>query len=226
MLETIADGLWVASAPLVYYGLHLGTRMSVVRLPDGGLLVHSAIRPTPELRAEVDRLGPVRHVVAPSLFHHLFAGDWKAAYPGAVLHAPAGLRRKRPDLAIDLALGTEPHADWAGTLAPVRIEGSMLGETVLVHSPSRTVVSSDLTENFETSDHWLTRQYLRLGGIHGRIGWSRLLRAVYRDKRAARRSVDRLLEHDFDRVVIAHGRVIDRDGKAAVRQTFEFLGGG
>ena len=66
--------------------------------------------------------------------------------------------------------------------------------------------------------------YLKAAGIHGKIGWSRFLRIVYRDRAAARRSLDALLGHDFDRLVIAHGDVIARDGKAALRQTFEFLG--
>jgi hypothetical protein len=224
-LEVLTDGLWTATAPMTFFGLRVGTRMTVVRLADGGLLVHSAIAASPALRAAVDALGTVRHVVAPNTYHHTFAGQWQAAYPEAIFHAPDALRKKRPDLRIDRPLGDAPHPDWEGTLVPVTIDGCMLHETVFVHAPSRTLVSSDLTENFETSDHWYTRNYLKLAGLHGRIGWSRLLRVVYRDRRAARRSVDALLEHDFDRIVIAHGRIIERDGKDAVRQTFEFLGG-
>jgi hypothetical protein len=60
--------------------------------------------------------------------------------------------------------------------------------------------------------------------IHGKIGWSRLLRIVYRDRAAARRSIDAIIAHDFDRIVIAHGDVIRRDGRAALRRTFDFLG--
>jgi hypothetical protein len=85
------------------------------------------------------------------------------------------------------------------------------------------VISSDLAENFATSDHWPTRMYLKVGGVHGKVGWSRLLRFVYRDHAAARRSVDALLAHDFDRVIVAHGDPITRDGKDAVRETFRFL---
>jgi hypothetical protein len=85
------------------------------------------------------------------------------------------------------------------------------------------VISADLTENFATSDHLPTRLYLKAVGIHGQVGWSRLLRFVYRDRAAARASVERLLEHDFDRLVIAHGDVLDRGGKDAVRATFAWL---
>ncbi len=100
----------------------------------------------------------------------------------------------------------------------------MLDETVFLHAATRTIVASDLAENFTSCEHWPTRLYLRASGIYGKVGWGRLMRFVYRDRPAARRSVDVLLTRDFDRIVIAHGDVIARDGKAALRETFRFLG--
>ncbi|KIG15533.1 hypothetical protein DB30_05556 [Enhygromyxa salina] len=47
--------------------------MTVIRLDDGRLLLHSPIRCTPELREELDALGSVAFVAAPNRFHHLFA---------------------------------------------------------------------------------------------------------------------------------------------------------
>ena len=38
-LVHFADSLWLAQAPMRALGLDLGTRMTVVRLPDGGLLL-------------------------------------------------------------------------------------------------------------------------------------------------------------------------------------------
>ena len=37
--------------------------------------------------------------------------------------------------------------------------------------------------------------------------------AVYRDRRAARRSFDALLERDFDRVIVSHGEPIESGGR-------------
>jgi hypothetical protein len=224
MLERLDDGLWVAATPQSFMGLRVGTRMTVVRLAGGDLWVHSAIEPVPELRAEVDALGPVRHVVAPSLFHHLHAGRWKSAYPEAALWGPAALARKRKDLQLTDTLEQATGAPWAAELVPVHIDGCMLDETVFVHRATRTVIASDLTENFATSPHWPTRLYLKVSGIHGKVGWGRLMRVVYRDRPAARRSVEALLASEFDRIVVAHGDVIARDGKAALRETFRFLG--
>lgn len=59
--------------------------------------------------------------------------------------------------------------------------------------------------------------------MYQRVGWPRPLRFLYRDKAAARRSIDKLLERDFDRLIIAHGDVIETDAKAALRFGLEFL---
>jgi hypothetical protein len=223
MLEHLDEGLWVATAPHSFMGLRLGTRMTVARLAQGDLWVHSPIALTPELRVAVDALGPVKHIVAPSMFHHLFAGHWQSAYPGATLHGPSALARKRPDLRLSATLEEAAGASWATELVPVHIDGCQLDETVFVHRATRTVVSSDLTENFATSPHWPTRMYLKASGVYGKVGWPRVLRIVYRDRAAASRSLDTLLEHPFDRIVIAHGDIISGDAKRALRQTFEFL---
>jgi Domain of unknown function (DUF4336) len=217
------EGLWTAGAPQRFYGLHLGTRMTVLRLPGGGLWLHSVIPMEEELARQVEALGPVRHLVVPNLFHHLHVAAALRRWPTARVHAPARLRRKRPDLRIDAELGETPDPAWEGVLTPLHVDGSIIDETVFVHLPSRTLVCSDLVENFDTSPHLPTRLYLRAGGIHGRVGFSRFIRPVYRNRRAARRSLERLLALDFDRIILAHGRVLDSGGPAAVREAYDWL---
>jgi hypothetical protein len=224
LLERLDEKLFTHAAPLSFLGLHLGTRMTIVQLDDGGLWIHSPVRLTPALRAEVDALGPVRHVVAPNLYHHLFAGEWASAYPGSTLYGPAALTRKRKDLTLSAPLEEASRAPWATALVPVRIDGARFHETVFVHPRTRTLVSADLVENFATSPHAPTRLYLKLSGIHGKAGIAAPLRMMYGDRSAARRSIDALLEHDFERIVLAHGDILGADGPATVQRTYAFLG--
>lgn len=224
-LREFADGVWIAHAPQRFFGWQLGTRMTVLRLGDGTLLIHSPIEIDPALRAEIETLGPVAHIVAPNLFHHLHAGDAAAAFPEAKLHGPAGLSKKRPDLRFDAELG-EPGAErWPSGLEAHRVRGTLLDETVFFHEPSRTLICADLIENFGSADDWWTRVYLKAGGIHGKTGLSRMLRLAYRDKKQARRDIDRLLEWNFDRIVLAHGDPVQSDGAGALRETYRWLKG-
>ena len=222
-LTQLDDDLWVQPQPLRFLGLHLGTRMTVVRLASGGLFVHSPIALTDALRGQLGDLGPVRHVVAPNRYHHLYVGDFAKAYPEAQVHGAPRLAAKRKDVVFDSELGDTPHADWASDLEQRHIHGTTLRETVFFHRRTRTLISCDLTENFATSPHFATRLYLKLGGIHGRVGLSRPLRLFFRDKDAARSSIDQVLQWDFDRVTLAHGDVIETGGKEAIRQTYSWL---
>jgi len=199
--------------------------MTVVQLGDGQLLIHSPVAMVPGLKAEVDALGSVRHIVAPNIYHHLYAGDWKASYPDAFLHGARGLAKRRKDLVIDRELGSETPPDWLEYLDTALLEGTMLNETVFLHRPSRSLIVADLIENFETSPHWPTRAYLKLAGIHGKPGLSRPLRTVFRDKMRARRALDRILSWDFDRIVLPHGNVLESGGNEALRQAYAWLRG-
>lgn len=223
MLEKHADGLFSLAAPGSMMGLQLGTRMTVVQLKNGGVLLHSPVPLTDAVVAEIQALGPVQHIIAPNLFHHLHAGTAKNRFPEAQLHAPEALKKKRPDLTIDHVLSEKAHPDWEGQLLPITVQGCMLGETVLFHPASRSLVSADLLENFITSDHWWTRWYLKATGIHGKPGLSRVLYFTYQDKKRARESLDRILEWDFDRVVLAHGNVLETGGVKTIRETYEWL---
>ncbi|KPK66607.1 MAG: hypothetical protein AMS21_01380 [Gemmatimonas sp. SG8_38_2] len=222
-LEPFADGVWVAHAPQKLLGWQLGTRMTVLRLADGSLLIHSPIELDQALKSEIEALGPVGHIVAPNLFHHLYVGGAASAFPDAKLHGARGLRKKRPDLRFDAVLGEQPEPSWRGSLETLEIKGSLLEETVFWHRPSRALVSADLIENFDGADDWWTRLYLKVGGIDGKIGLSRMLRLAYRNRKQARHDIDALLDWDFERIVLAHGDPIESGGAQALREAYHWL---
>ena len=223
MLERLDDALWVAAAPQTFLGLHLGTRMTIVQGRDGGAIVHSPIALSDELRGEVEAIGPVRSIIAPNAFHHLYAGAWAAAYPDARLVGPQRLVKKRPDLRLTATLEEAPDPGWADALDQVRVRGCILRETVFLHAKSRTLVSSDLVENFGTSSHWPTRMYLKVSGIHRKPGVGHSLRWMYRDREATRAALERVLAWDFDRIVLAHGDVVAERGRDVLRESFSWL---
>jgi len=222
-LEQVAEDLWCVAQPFRYFGMWIGARMTVVRLPSGKLWLHSPVEVDVALGGRIDALGPVAHIVCPNVFHHVFAQHAQARWPAAKTHAPAALRAKRKDLRIDAELADGVASDWEGVLDGYTIRGSIIHETVFRHLPSRTLVTSDVTENFTHCDHLFTRVMLALGGVYKQVGWSKFLRWAYEDHAAARASIDELVRLDFDRVILAHGDVIERGGQDAIRRTFTFL---
>jgi hypothetical protein len=224
MLRELAPDLWVAERRQRFYGLEVGARMTVVRLVDGSLLLHSPLRLDAALREALDALGPVRFAVAPNRVHHLYAGEVKRHYPDARLWIGPGLERKRPDLEFEAVLGDEAPPEWRGQLAQVFFAGRPYeNEVVFFHRASRTLILCDLCFNFGPQVPWLTRLVARVIGSYRRFGPSRFDPLLIRDRAAARASLERILAWDFDRVILAHGDVLETGGHAAFAEGYAWL---
>jgi hypothetical protein len=212
--------LWTIDHPFVVGGLHLGARTTVTRLGDGGLAVVSPGPLDDAQLAAIARLGPVRALVAPNLMHHLFLGAVQRRFPEARVYAPPGLAKKQPTLTM-APLSSWPYGD---TLA-VHAVGGMpkLEESALVHRASRTLVLTDLAFNVRPPRPWWTRTFMRMNGAFDRFGPTKLCRRMVRDRAATAAAMARLCDEDFDRVVVAHGDVLETGGKAALREGFAWL---
>lgn len=222
-LEAIDDGIWVATRPLPIAVGDVGARMTVLRAPDGSLLLHSPVHLDPPLRDAIDALGHVRWLVGPSKVHHLFLGEWVSAYPGATLCGVPGLAEKRRDLAFHAVLDHAPHG-WPAEVALQLIDGApLMNEVALLHRPSRTLVLTDLVFNVMPGGRNRARLFHWLVGATGRFGPHRIVRFGIRDRAAARRSLDAILGWDFDRVVMSHGEILAAGGRERMRDAFAYL---
>ncbi|HNC22903.1 MAG TPA: DUF4336 domain-containing protein [Opitutaceae bacterium] len=225
MLNPVADGLWELNEPLAALGMALGHRMTVARLPDGTLWVHSPVAYRPEIGDALARLGPVGHVVAPNCVHDTYLEGWFAAYPGRRFHGAKGFSKFRPDLKFTDTLGASAPAEWAGVLDQLLVRGMpRVNEVVFHHRASRTLILADLAFNLSgDAMPLLSRVMLRLNGCYGCFAASRLLRTTIRDRAAVRESLDRILAWDFDRIIVGHGRNVDSGGKDLLRDAYRFL---
>jgi hypothetical protein len=223
-LVALAEGVWRAREPVRIVGTELTTSMTVLDLGGGRLVLHSPLTLTPERRAAVEALGQVEHLYAPNLFHHLHIGEWAAAFPSARLHAPRALAKKRPDLRIDRQHEAGPEPAFAGVLEAVKVDGFRLEESVLLYRPARALVVADLVHNVGTPAGAWTRFYTKTMGFYDAVALSRMLRwTAFSDRAAARRSLDVLLGHDFDRLCVGHGAPLATGGKDALAAAFGWL---
>lgn len=199
------------------FGLQVGTRMTVVRLAGGDLWLHSPVELDDGLRSEVEALGDPAYVVAPNRFHHLFAGEWADAYPDAELWGAPGLPEKRDDLDFDGVL-TRESPPWADAIDQQFIEGTrLIREVAFFHPASRTLVGADLFFNRHDPDSTWTRFYLWLSGALGKPAISSILSLDFRDRQAVRDSYEALLDWEFERIVISHGRLVESDARETLQ---------
>ncbi len=213
------DDLWTWEAPLRYLGVAMGRRMAIVRLGDGSLLLHSPAPLTDELRAALDGIGEVRLVAAAGSLHgHAHMGDYRRSYPAARLLGTPELARKRSDLDFDRILAGSGAVDADGEVLATPFEGHrMLDELEFFHPASRTLITGDLC--FNIGPDWPLHVRLFANGprLRRRLGPTPLFRSSVKDAGAARASVDRILEWDFDRILPGHGDIVEAGGRDLVR---------
>ncbi len=146
MLRKIDRDLWVAEQPLRYFGLNIGTRMTVIRLASRELVVISPVQVSDAIVSQLSELGMVKHIIAPNLYHYLFAANFKASYPNATFWAIPGLEIKKPDLLIDQIIKDGENELWSG-IEYIFLDGfrtlglkgfDSLNECVFLHAASRT----------------------------------------------------------------------------------------
>lgn len=214
--ETGMSQLTTFEARQRFYGVEVGARMTVVDI-DGELLLHSPIDVEP---AALAPLGTPRWLLAPNRLHHLYVGPWLER--GLEGWAAPGLPEKRPDLRFDHVVdeACEPFGD-AVRLIPLRCF-PLANEVVLLHRPSRTLVVTDLVFHFTRDSPWLTRAAMRCTGAYPGCRTS-LLERRGMDRDVAREEIGALLELDFDRLVMAHGAVIETGAKRALRSAYRWL---
>ncbi len=208
-----------------------GARMTIIRLEDGGLLLHSPVRFSTGLLRAVQRLGPVRHLVAPSFAHWMFVQDWQRACPAAAAWAAPGLRERlqvrMSGVRFDHDLPDHAPEAWGEGIEVVMVRGGLgFHEAALFHQPSRTLVLTDLVLNLEAGKApALMRPVARLLGVVAPGGMPPIyLRALIKLRlRSAAEGARRLLALRPERVIFAHGRWFERDGTAALRHSLRWL---
>jgi len=231
MLRAIDTNLWVAEQPFKYLGLSVGIRMTVIRLHTGDLILISPIQTHPSLIKQLNQLGQVRYLIAPNLFHHFFLEGMQTHFPQAELWAVADLKLKKPQLSIDHILN-EAGGKLLNEVDYLPMTGmqtfstngfSPLKECVFFHSASQTLILTDTAFHYDQSFPWLTQVTTRVLGGYLRLSPSRLEKLASKDKVAIQHSIQQVLKWDFQRVIVAHGSIVDHDAKAQLLAGYKWF---
>ncbi len=233
VLKAVAHDVWIVDGPEIRfrYGflrMPFPTRMTVIRLPGGHLWLHSPTPISEPLVAQLSHLGPVGHLVAPNSIHYWWVRDWKLRFPQAEVWAVARLDSpaQRRGVPRHVRLGGEPPPAWGGALEQVILEGTRLMEAEFFHVPSRTLLITDLIENFETDrfNSAFYRWLAHIGGVIDPDGKAPLeLRWSFAKNRAQlRAAAQRMLAWNPQRVIMAHGRWYSENAVNELRRAFRW----
>jgi glyoxylase-like metal-dependent hydrolase (beta-lactamase superfamily II) len=219
-LTNLAPDLWIATRQFTNELGVVTSRMTVIRLTDGRILVHSPVPIEPDLRSAMERLGQVSALIAPNLFHHQFIAEWRSAFPEAKAFCAPGLAAKRSDFKFDGVLENVSPLEWRGQVDQIAIQGIPdYGEVVFFHRASRTLIVGDLVFNYSPA-----QAASDPGGADG-LGPHSRIRSAISDPNAVRESIENVLRWPFQRVIVAHGEIVESDGHARFQEGFAFLNG-
>lgn len=228
-LKPAGAGIWIVdSGPFSAMGLKLPVRMTVLRLANGDLLLHSPTRFDADLLRALEAIGPVRHLMAPATGHWTFVKDWQQAVPEATTWAvPVLLERpqvRRSGLRIDAVLEGEAPEAWGGVQQGIVRGGGGFEEAWLFHHESRTLVLTDLVQNLDPAKLPPATALLMRGAQATRATTALHVRAALLAKREeARGAVKDMLATEPEMVVFAHGDPFRGRGAAQLQRAFAWL---
>lgn len=233
-LKPVAENVWIVDGPEIRmrYGplrMPFSTRMTVIRLPDGRIWVHSPVAPEPELCRDVAALGPVAFLISPNRLHYAWLAAWRRAFPGAVTAGVASqLAWDGTPLDVDFDLGSPGPFPWSESIGQRLVTGGVFSEAVFCHLPTRTLVLTDLIENFELDRVTCLglRLLLRATGPldpHGTAPPD--MRFSFRRHRPAlRAALAQMRAWAPERIILAHGRWYPSDGMRELERAFRWVG--
>ena len=105
MFRSRGVNIWDHEMPIRFGGIPLW-RMTVIRLTNGGLVVHSPTRLDFASQEEFQRLGPIVAIIAPSWWHDLYLREYLSAYPNAKLYGAPTLVLSKKDAWITRTMGS------------------------------------------------------------------------------------------------------------------------
>ncbi|MBW4647708.1 MAG: DUF4336 domain-containing protein [Kastovskya adunca ATA6-11-RM4] len=235
-LKSVDEDIWIVDGPIVRMAMYgtftpFPTRMTIVRLSNGELWCHSPIELTQSLKDQIDTLGSVRHLISPNKIHYAHIATWAKAYPEATTWASPGVRDRAAQQQIEVTfhadLEDEPPSQWAEDLDQLLFRGSrFMDEVVFFHRQSATLILADLIENFELNK--VTQKYrwlIKLAGNADPDGKTPLdLRMTFwGQKEQARSCLQRMLQWNPEKIILAHGRWYRDNGMAELHRAFRWL---
>jgi hypothetical protein len=232
--KPFGQGIGVVDGPLEYFttaGVRLplpfSTRMTVVRLENGDLFLHSPIAFDAGLAERIQVMGTVRHLVSPNQFHYAHIGEWALAFPAAITWASPRVRARARARGVDVEfkrdLPTDAPSDWRGEIEQAIVPGGYFGEFVFFHKRSKTLVLTDTVLNLEPAKFGQPWRFAAsLTGMtypNGGIFFGMRLPLLFQ-RAKTRAAAEKMLSWQPERIILSHGRCFEANAGIVLRRIF------
>jgi hypothetical protein len=232
--KTLAPDIGIVDGPFEYLtvaGIRLPlpftTRMTVVRLANGDLFLHSPIAFNAALAEDLRSRGSVRHLVSPNQFHYAHLGEWAKAFPDAVSWGSAQAYKRARSRGIDVhfkrQLGEIAPAEWNDEIDQTLIPGGIFKEFAFFHVSSKTLILTDTLINIELdkiNQPW--RFATRLSGMYypfGQVFFGMRVPQLLQRSRT-RAAFAKVRSWRPERIVLSHGRCFEENAAEAIQRLF------
>lgn len=227
-LQLVDENIWLYDGSTVsWYGMPYTTRMTVIRLINGKIWIHSPGKISGDLIDEIQKLGDIEYLISPNKIHHLFIQDWIALCPDAKAYSSPGLEEKRKDIKFYSSLSDVAEIAWQDEIEQLVFRGSkVMEEVVFFHKQSKTLILTDLIENFHP-DHFkgLRKILAKITGIispNGKTPLDWRVSFIF-NKAKARVSLQKMIDWNPKRIIISHGECIENDALEFLKKSFGWL---
>lgn len=230
-LKPIAKDIWGHEADIkLPLGMRMPGRATIMRVgTSGALAIYSPLPIDDDMGKKIDALGDVRYLIAPNMVHWMYLGAAKKRYPKAKAFGPAGLEKKLKGSVELEVLPPSGHIKEVGEeLRLALVAGSpKMNEHLILHQPSSSLVVGDLLFNIHACDSFGMRLFLKfLSRAWKKPAQTTFWKFLTKDHGATARSIQHVLTWDFERVVVAHGLVIEDDAREVSRRCLTWMTSG
>jgi len=167
------------------------------------------ISPGPLNSLTIDRLTKTKIeliFIAPNNFHNLYLKSMCDTFPHAKFYGP---KRAAKVSGVPL-LNTKEFS--SPNIETVYIEGNnSLSETCFYYKPEKTLIVTDLFFNMNHDMNIMTKLMMKIAGAYKKLAMSRIIKFSIKDKNLFNRSLQRLADLDFKKVIPNHGDSISKE---------------
>jgi hypothetical protein len=192
--------------------MDFGRVVTVFRLSSGKLVIHST---APFSERDVTTIKELANLAGCSMARCCTMPSAKKAVKLSQVFRIWRRRDSRKHRGVTTASLMPPPAEWAGELEVIAIGGMPKTHPhIFFHRPSRTLHVCDMFFNFPHAHPSLMRFMLRyLVGLPKLAGVDRFFRRLIKDDDAFSKSIQPILNWDFQRMIVAHGEIVENNAK-------------